>query len=189
MPKLLLRAALLGCVAAGAAVAQTPTRFTPTQPVPPPVAVQVTTPTPTLAAHMPAVAPGKMVLTTLDVADLVCPPADSPLAKPGSDPAMVAAARAFTEVRGEELMKAIRAGTNRWCWDESGGAGKLAVTTDGKTLVVSNTLGVVRDVTTCVDLVRKHRSAQVKVEVVVISVPSGHEAMAKLLGDKGHAAV
>lgn len=187
MPKLLLRAALTGCVAAGAAVAQTPPRPVPTQPVPPPIAVPA--PTPTLAAHMPPVAPGKMVLYTLDVADLVCPPADCPLAKPGTDPAMVAAAKAFTEVRAEELMKTIRTGTNRWCWDESGGAGKMAVTTDGKTLVVNNTLPVVRDVTTCVDLVRKVRSTQVKVDMVVIRVPSNNEAMAKLLGDKGHAAV
>lgn len=175
MSKLFARAALIGCAAAGTAVAQT--------------APVIPAPTPSLAARMPPVAPGKMVLQTLDVADLVCPPTDSPLAKPGTDPAMMAAAKAFTEVQGEELIKAIRAGTNRWCWDESGGAGKLAVTTDGKTLVVNNTLAVVRDVATCVDSIRKLRSAQVKVDMVVFAVPSGNEAMAKLFGDKSHATV
>lgn len=178
MLKLFLRAALIGGAAAGAAVAQTP---------PPPAADPLATLT---VLTMPApVAPPKLVLKAFDVVDLVCPPADSPLAKPGTDPAMVAAAKAFTDVRGEELLKAVRSATDRTGWDDGGGTGKLSVTTDGKALVVSNTAAVVDKVGACVESLRRLRSTQVKVDVVLFTVPSKNEAMAKLFGDKGHAAV
>lgn len=185
MSKLFLRAALVGCVAAGAAVAQSPPA--PTQPAAPPVAVPVPAPTP--QARATPAAPTRLVLKAFDVADLVCPPADSPLAKPGNDPAMVAAAKAYNEVRSGELLKAVRAATDGFTWDEFGGAGKLAVTTDGKALVVNNTAAEVDKVGACVESLRRLRSAQVKLDLVVFTVPSGNEAMVKLFGDKGHAAV
>lgn len=188
MSKLFLRAALVGCVATGAAVAQTAP--VPTQPMPPPVAAPVLVPTTaTFTARVVSPAEGAMILKTFDVADLVCPPADSPLAKPGTDPAMVAAAKAFTEVRAEELKKAVRTGTDRGWWDEYGGGGRMAVTTDGKSLVVNHTPAVMDKVGACVESLRRLRSTMVKVDMVVFTVPSGNEAMVKLFGDKGHAAV
>lgn len=177
MSKLFLRAALVGCVAAGAAVAQTTT--------PTPYSVPLTGTTLQMRATPPA--PAKMVLKSFDVADLVCPPADSPLAKPGTDPAMVAAAKAFADVRGEELLKAVRSATDRAAWDEAGG--RMALTTDGKALVVNNTAPEVDKVGACVESLRRLRSTQVKVDMVVFTVPSKNEAMTKLFGDKGHAAV
>jgi hypothetical protein len=182
MSNLFLRAALAGCATAAAAVAQT-------QPVPPPIAVPVPVPTATFVARVASPAQGKMILKTVEVGDLVCPPADGPLAKPGTDPAMQAAAKAFTEVRAEELMKAVKTGTDRGWWDEYGGGGKLAVTTDGKSLVVNHTAAVVDKVEACVGSIRKLRTSQVKVDVILFTVPSKNEAVAKLFGDKQHAAV
>lgn len=182
MSNLFLRAALAGCATAAAAVAQT-------QPVPPPIAVPVPVPTATFVARVASPAQGKMILKTVEVGDLVCPPADCPLAKPGTDPAMQAAAKAFTEVRAEELMKAVKTGTDRGWWDEYGGGGKLMVTTDGKSLIVNNTAAVVDKVEACVGSIRKLRNSQVKVDVILFTVPSKNEAVAKLFGDKTHAAV
>lgn len=179
MSTLFIRAALVGCVASGAAVAQTP----------PPTPYSVPLTGTTLQMRVTPPAPAKMVLKSFDVADLVCPPADSPLAKPGTDPAMMAAAKAFADVRGEELLQAVRAATDGMTWDQFGGVGKLALTTDGKALVVSNTAAEVEKVGACVESLRRLRSAQVKVDMVVFTVPSKNEAMAKLFGDKGHAAV
>lgn len=180
MSKLFLRAALVGAAAAGVAVAQTPT-------APPPI--YVAPPVPTATARVTSPDRGAMILKTFDVADLVCPPADCPLAKPGTDPAMIAAAKAFTEVRAEELKKAVKHGTDRGWWDEYGGSGKLAVTTDGKSLVVNHTAAVVDRVATCVEAVRQAHAAQVRVEVVLVSVPSGHAAVGKVFGDKPHASL
>ncbi len=172
MTKLFLRAALVGCVTAAVAVAQ---------PLPP--AIPVSPPVPTMAARAVPVAPIKMVLKAFDVADLMCPPADSPLANPGTDPAMIAAAKAFTDVRGEELMKVMRA-----C-DDPRSPMKLDVTTDGKTLVVNGSEAVADKIGECVKSLRTARRSQVKVDLVVFTVPSGNEAMVKLFGDKPSAAV
>ena len=188
MPKLILRAALAGCAAAGLAAAQTPAPPpiavappVPTQPVAPPVAVYTFRAIP--------LTPAKTVLKTFDVADLVCPPADSPLAKPGTDPAMVAAAKAFAEVRGEGLMKGLRAVGVRGTWEADGGAGKMALTTDGTTLVVSGGEIEVDMVGECVKRLRKLHTAQVKVDLVLFTVSSNTEAVAKLFGEKATAAV
>ncbi len=179
MSKLFLRAALAGCAASGLAVAQTP--LTPPIHIPPPAppVTEVITTKPIPAA--------KQVLKTFDVADLVCPPADSPLAKPGTDRAMIAAAKAFTDVRSEDLLGVIRARVDRACWDQHGGGAKLAVTTDGKALVVSGPEATADAVGACVESLRKLRSAMVKVDMVLVQVSRGDEELAKLLGDKGTA--
>lgn len=198
MTKLFLRAALAGCATAGLAGAQTPP--------PPPIAVAPPTPpqhqlTNLPAAQTPAFPPvavpppvpvqgpvltyravsptqAKMVLKTFDVADLVCPPADSPLAKPGTDPAMIAAAKAFAEVRGAELLKLVRADDAFHFW------GMMEFTTDGKTLVVNCPELVVDKIADRLSAVRTARRAMVKVDMTVFTVPSGNEAVVKLLGDK-----
>jgi hypothetical protein len=173
MSKLFLRAALVGVAAAGAAVAQTPT-------APPPIVVAP--PVPTLNVRPTPTAPAEMVLKTFDLGDLVCPPADSPLAKPGTDKAMIAAARAYTDARATEVFKAICAETG--CHPKT-----MELTSDGKTLVVRNTAEVVDKIGPCVAAVRQARTAQVRVEVVLVSVPSGHAAVGRLFGDKPHASM
>ncbi len=202
MSKLILRAALAGCATAGLAVAQTPT--------PPPIHVQPPVPSqPSPRANLPsgqtpafplvavpvpmqgpmltfrAVSPTQatMVLKTFDVAELVCPPADSPLAKPGTDPAMIAAAKAFTDVRGQEVLKVVRAHDTFHLW------GMMEITTDGKTLVVNCPEPVADKIGACVEALRKLRNSHVKVDMVVFTVSSGNEAMVKLFGGKGAAAV
>lgn len=182
MSKLFVRAALIGCATAGAAVAQT---------APPPPPSSTTAPTVSITARVTATAPAepvKMILKTFDVADLVCPPADSPLAKPGNDPAMIAAAKAYTETRAAEVCEAARKRTPE-AVSGFGNTGTVEMTSDGKTLVVRNRPEVVDRVGACVESMRQLRSACVKVEMVVVKVPSKNEAMAKLLGEKGQAAV
>lgn len=176
MSKLFLRAALIGAAAAGAAVAQTPTAPPPIY-VAPPVPTLTVRPTPTLPAE---VMPADVVLKTFDLGDLVCPPADSPLAKPGTDKAMIAAAKAYADARATEVFKTVYAITG--CHPKS-----MELTSDGKTLVVRNTAAVVEKVGACVEAVRQAHSAQVVVEVMLVSVPSGHPAVGKLFGEKPHA--
>lgn len=178
MSKLFLRAALVGVAAAGVAVAQTPTAPPPIY-VAPPVPTQTVRPTPTAPAEMVS---AEVVLKTFDLGELVCPPADSPLAKPGTDKAMVAAAKAYSEVRATEVFKTISAVTG--CHPKT-----MELTSDGKTLVVRNTAAVVEKVGPCVEAVRQAHAAQVRVEVVLVSVPSGHAAVGKLFGDKPHASL
>jgi len=181
MPKLFLRAALAGCVATGLAAAQTP--------LAPPVFIPPPTPPVTEVITTKPIPAAKLVLKTFDVADLVCPPADSPLAKPGTDRAMSAAAKAYIDVRGEDLLATIRARVDRACWDQHGGGAKLAVTTDGKALVVSGPEATADAVGACVETVRKLRTAMVKVDMVLVQVDSANDEFAKLLGDKGTASL
>ncbi len=185
MTKLFLRAALVGCAAAAVESAQT-SQVPPVPPVLVALPPALTEPIPLPPAPQP---PAKMVLKTFDVADLVCPPADSPLAKPGTDTAMIAAAKAFIDVRSGEVLKAVRTATDRTTWDEYGGAGKLAVTTDGKTLVVNCPESTAEKIGECVKSLRTARHSHVKVDMTVFTVPSGNEAMVRLFGDKGTAAV
>lgn len=173
MSKLFLRAALVGAAATGLAVAQTPT-------APPPIAVAP--PVPTLTVRPTPTAPAEMVLKTFDLGDLVCPPADSPLARSGTDKAMIAAARAYSNVRATEVFGAIAAQTG--CHPAT-----MELTSDGKTLVVRNTAAVVEKVGPCIQAVRQAHNSQVKVEVRLLSVPSGHEVVTKVFGDKPHASM
>ena len=179
MTKLFLRAALLGCAAAGLASAQTTTP--PSALLAPPLSVPVPVPSP--ATHAVPPPPFETVLKTFDVADLVCPPADSPLAKPGTDPAMIAAAKAFTDVRTEQLLKALRA-----C-DALNTPIRVEFTTDGKTLVVSGPEATADKIGECVTAIRALGRSMVRVEIVVFTVPSANEAMVKVFGGKPTAAV
>lgn len=176
MTKPFLRSVLAGIAAAGFASAQTPPTSTP--PVIQQVAFKV--------SPAPAKPAEKVVVKVLDVADLVCPPADSPLAKPGSDAAMKAAAKAYTEARAEQLMKTIRSTVERDSW-EAGGTGTLDYYETGTSLVVRNCPATVARVAECVEAMRKLRDTQVMVEMRLLTVPSGSEAVKKLLDGKQHA--
>lgn len=184
MTKPFLRSVLAGIAAAGvtvgSATAQTPPTATSTPPLP--AGVQQ-------IAFKVTPAPAKPVAKVLDVADLVCPPVESPLAKPGDDAAMKAAAKAYTEARAEQLMKTIRSTVERDTWDDRGGTGTLDFYETGTSLVVRNSPAAVARVTECVERMRKLQDTQVVVEMRLLTVPSGGEAVKKLLGGKETAAL
>ncbi len=203
MSKTFLRAVLAAFAAAGIAGAQTPPPLSPTSTPPMPAAAPVRQvafkqvmpqPAPVAPAPVPAmpVAPipaARMLTKVFDVADLVAPPADSPLAATSEDVAMQAAVNAYTAVRAEHLMRVVRTQVDKESWDGRGGSGRLDFHPNGCSLVVNNTAGTVARVGECLESLRRLKSPQVFVEMLVCEVASDHPAMEKLFGKKREAAL
>lgn len=195
MSKTFLRAVLAAFAAAGIAGAQTPPPLSPTSTPPMPAAAPVrqvafkVMPQPVPPAAQPAPTLPQFLTKVFDVADLVAPAADSPLAKPSEDKAMTAAVNAYTAVRAEHLMRVVRTQVDKESWDGRGGSGRLDFHPNGCSLVVNNTAGTVARVGECLESLRRLKSPQVFVEMLVGEVASDHPAMAKLFGKKREAAL
>lgn len=88
----------------------------------------------------------KMYTKVFSVGDLVCPPTESPLAKPGADSTLRLAAELYTGKRAEQLQTMIRELVKPYSWEEKGGAGRLDYYATGNALVVNGEQKVVEEV-------------------------------------------
>ena len=189
MSKTFLRTLLAGFAVVGVAGAQTPPpRLTPISTPPLPAAAPVQQ---VAFKVMPQPAPAlpQFLTKVFDVTDLVCPPKDSPLAKPSDDMAMTAAVTAYTKVRVEQLKKILRNTVNAASWEENGGTGRMDYYPAGQSLVVNASVEAVVRVGECLESLRKLQAPQVFVEMLVFEAASDHPAMAKLFGKKREAAL
>jgi Flp pilus assembly secretin CpaC len=166
MSKWILRAAVVGLMTTGVASAQKPTL--------PPVST----------IYSPKDNYGVKVFP---VADLVNPPKGSPLAEPGDDEAMKAAANAYLNVKVEELKKDVLGSMTDLVWTVNRGSAGLEYFHVGQSLLVINTPTAIARVEQHLETMRKVKNTFVQVEVKLFKVPTDNDSVKKLFGDKSTA--
>ena len=173
MSKKILQAALVGLLWAGAAGAQLSVMKQQGVVEPPPIHLTRTS----------------LSVKVFPVGDLVCPPKGSPLAEPGDDAAMQAAATAYTNARVEAVKKQILTTVDVDTWAANGVRRSLEYFPSGESLLVINEVATLARVGECLDTMRRLRNAEVLVEVSIFKVPCDASEVKKVFGDKQTAAM